>query len=264
MCAHRIVQSAAFAGAILALAGCRTPGPPVDAPVETWLPPGRVAIVAARQAPEIPSTANATGRRAAASDAPVDYVEMGLAGAQLALMVPYIYYAPVLLPITALAGGIAIATFGVIQGAWYGLPEEQAKALQQLIVAALGDPELHEGLARNLARLDKQFPRYSIEHLRDDAPAGGAESVLGIAVTSIGFHAARVRPPAAVLQMKASARLVRAGERGEPRVLEFTHTSDLRSVPDWLAGDGRLLREQIAVGQFLLADRIAQAAFRRN
>jgi len=263
MHAYRIWQRIAVVGGCLALAACATPRPGEQAVDIVPLPLGRVAIVAARHSAEMRSNANATGKGAAVGDTAGDYVGPGMAGGALAaLQLPYTYVVPVILPIAVLGGAIAGVTLGVIEGAWYGLPAGEAKSLQQLIVAALGDAELHEGLARSLARLGEGFPRYRIEHLREGAPAGDDQSVLGVAVTSIGFHAARVRPPAAALQMKASARLVPAGERGEPRTVEFTHTSDLRDVSEWLADDGRLLREQIAVGQFLLADRVAQAVFR--
>ena len=256
-------ELSALALAIALLAGCASTRPESVAP--QLIAPGRVAIVAARYAPEAAFNTYARGRGAAAGENGVKTAAKGaLGGAFLLPMVvasvvpPLIVLAPVLAPIGAVTGAVVGGTAGVVSGAWNGLPSEQVAALHQPIERARREQAMQSAMAKRVLQEGAAMPHYQFAYLPEAGPASAADapdyhslkaegfdSVLELGVASVGFEAMKGEPASAVFEMKLHTRVVPLSGQGSPIVRDLQHRGQWRGVPEWAADDGKLLQQEL-------------------
>lgn len=255
--------SACAMGAAALICGCASlSGDPLN-----YIAPGTVAIVPARFAPEpyfntsfAKSRSASIGKKAAetageafkGSGQVADVVlKIGSIGGPLVVfLIP---------PAVAFVAGVTTlgAVGGALAGATEGLSWDEAAAVRQPIVAAMRDPGMQVAVARKVAELDPEV-YYRFSYLPGAGPASptqvidyrdlsqaGFDSVLELAVVSVGFHGVGTEPPSASLTMKLRARLVPLTPASSPRVLEWWHTSPYRPIPDWRDDDGSRLHADV-------------------
>jgi hypothetical protein len=264
---------------VVALAsGCASTRPVADAPAPERIAPGRVAIVAARYAPEPDFTIYAQGRGAAAGENGAKTAAKGaLAGALAPLLIsayipPMIFLAPILVPIGAVAGAVTGGTAGAISGAWNGMPSQHVDALHRSVEHARRESTVQDAMAKRVLKEAASLPHYQFTYVADTGPASvsdspdyqllkvdGFDSVLELVVASVGFDASKGEPPSAVFEMKLNVRVVPLKGNGSPFVRELKHRGQWRDVPQWAIDDGKLLQQELDDSYAALAADLSRA-----
>lgn len=250
----------------------------VDAPAPQ-LETGRLAVVVASYAPDKAYNLYAKGKGAAAGERAAQFAFQGagagaagtlIVGVHVPLLLPFV---PFIAPVAAVVGAVVGGTAGVVNGAWHGLPAEQAEAIHAPIERTLREGDLHASLAQCVVTRANDFPHYQlVPHAgpgpkdAEQAPdyrtlgAEGFRSVLELAVPSLGFEGSKSDPPEVRLQMSMRARIIPLAEEA-PWLREHTHFAAWRPAAEWVGDDGTLLQKELGEACNALAEHLAQSIF---
>lgn len=238
------------------------------------LSPGRVAVVAVRYPPEARYGGKAQGKAAGALGGAAIGAGVGaLFGALMWAQAPDLErIARVLAPITIVAGALIGAAAGAAAGVRHGMRSEYVDALHRPVEQGLREGSLHDALARRLVEEGAGLPHYELTYYGAAGPASdteaprygelkdaGFDSVLEVAVTSVGFEANRGDPHSVAFDMRVRTRVVPLGRRDAPPAREFTRRGEWRSVTAWASDDGRLWRHELDEAQAGLAREVSGA-----
>ena len=261
--AARAPRTACAMSAVTLICGCAS----VGGDRLNFIAPGRVAIVPARFTPEPDFNTSFAESRSASIRKKTGEGALGAArgSAQVAGVILKIGSAagPLVVflvpPAVVFVAGVTTlgAVGGALAGATDGLPSGDASAVRQPIEVALRDPRVQEMVARRIAEINPDS-YYKFSYLAGVGPASrteapdyrdlrhsGFESVLELAVVSVGFRGVETEPPSASLTMKLRARLVPLTPESNSWVQEWWHTSPPRPIPDWRDDDGSRLHADL-------------------
>ena len=264
------------------LAGC------ASTPESHRITPGKVALVTAQYAPAAEFNAYAAGTGAnAARQAGRTGLKGAKGGALPGALVmqlgkiggpPGAFFAAVGLVVAgagAAVGGTIGGVVGAIDGAVNAMPTEERKTIHHLIDQTRLAEGLQSELSRQVLAHTASLPRYRVLAVPQAGPraprempeyghlrAAGFDSVLELAVVSIGFQGEPGDPPIASFEMTVRARAVPLAEGSEPWIVEKSYRG-VRRMPatEWQADDGRLFREELEASYQQLTPLVAWAVF---
>lgn len=270
----------AIAILVAMLSGCASTSTEPEAAVQAQdqlIAPGSVAIVTGRYTPET-SVHSQQSRSAMAGQG----VGKGAAtGAAAGLIAPLqmgplgIALYPFIAPYTVLIGTVGGGAFGAVKGAARGMSGSHLEALHPPLERALREQKIQDAMAHRVLQQGADIPHYRFVSVGNAGPASAADrpeyqelkaagydSVLEIAVASVGFDVVKGVPPSAVFEMKLRARVVPLSAQGSPFVRELQHRGTWRGVSEWADDDGRRLQQELDQSYRVLARDLSQAVFR--
>ncbi len=262
----RRMAAAVLAAVVLLQSGCATLPPPTTAHQGD---PGRVAVVAASEAPKLEFQGFARGKgEGAIRGAGASFGEcLGamshggcsgeLCGAVLVLML-------------GICGAIGVV--GGVVGAAEAPSAQAARADEGAAQAAFATAEIQEALRAHVAaaalaageRLVEPPPSPGDGAARSGYAAfaaAGVDSVLEVALVEAGTRGRGINDPVAAY-MTARVRLVSAADGRERFVRNYTYLGPRHALAEWAADDARRLRQTLEAGYRSLAEHIYDSVFR--
>jgi hypothetical protein len=222
---------------------------------------GVVAVAAARYPPESKFAISWRHKEGATAK---EATLMGSAGLATAAAVAPV---PVAGPVLALTAVIATGIMTGVDAARTSrgiLPAATTQEVESAIDKAVAALDVQQALAAELATLVKRDRAIRL------APPGtpGIDTVIEVAVATIGFDGCiannqECRPPHTLhLFMRGQARLVRVADGAVLFEWPLDYASGPHELTRWVADNGRLLGEELALAYRELAERVYDEAFR--
>jgi hypothetical protein len=172
-------------------------------------------------------------------------------------------FLPVLVPIGLVTGAVVGAGAGAVANAWDAawtptVAREHAVPLHALLTHALLEQPPQEAVATRVVELTVGKHRYKFVAQSAAGPRAAAEApdyralkgqgfdaVLELAVTRVGLLATSEQDPSLALELDMRARVISLKADSVPWVQEWTHRSAQRTVVEWQAEDGLLVRNEL-------------------
>jgi hypothetical protein len=247
------------------MGGCATPGAR-----DARLPPGSVAVVAARFTPETSLNLEEVGKKGAAAGAGEGATAVGRA----ALVDPLalVLFLP-LLPFFSLAGAIAGDVAAVESAKAHALTEEQLQVLDQAVSGALVDLKVQETMAQQVVVAARDRPVYRLSYVTGIGPGAknerpdysalarqGYDSILELTVTKVLFSR-KTQSKRVALDMHVHARTIQTAPMKVLAKRDFEYKTRPRPFSDWGAAEGLLLRQDFAQSYNWLANEVVATMF---
>jgi|GEM_PF-3911778 hypothetical protein len=254
------------------MGGCATPGAR-----DARLPPGSVAVVAARFTPETSLNLEEVGKKGAAGGAAEGAAAatrsptVGSSSPPLGAVGPVLWLA--VLPFAALAGAIAGDIAAVESAKAHALTEEQLQQLNQAVSGALVDLNIQETMAQQVVVAAKERPIYRLSYVtgigpgtKDERPdyseltRQGYDSILELTVTKVLFSR-KTQSKRVALDMHLRARAIQTAPMKVLAKRDFEYKTRPRPFSDWTAAEGLLLRQDFEQSYNWLANEVVATMF---
>jgi len=239
------------------------------------LPDGRVAVVAARHAPEAHISVYARGKTAAAKE----LRKVGREEGARSYGVGYGGGDPISLallvlsePVRREAGKLAGEEAAQKSAETYALSDEQATKVSALVDQAIHQLGISEQVARRVVERASRSGR-QVELVPDAGPStpkearsytglsGQYDALLEVVVDKVGMAARRGNPPRLALEFQMHARVVDWKGKGAAGIRTMGWAARPRPFPEWTSASAELLAVDFEEGYDTLAQYVWEMVF---